>query len=156
MPAISVAGREFVACLNLLKTGGGYPSDRLDQLWKETLLYQFHDILPGSSIKRVYDECEERYDAMLLELNQLILTQQLAVSGAMATVAAAVEPVPAAGGAAAGPLQSPLSLFNSLSWARQEWVQHEGQWLLAQAEPLSCAVVSGATDATALSAAAGK
>ena len=57
---ISVADREFVACLNLLKTGGGYPSDRLDQLWKETLLYQFHDILPGSSIKRVYDECEKR------------------------------------------------------------------------------------------------
>lgn len=34
----------------------------LDQMWKEVLLYQFHDILPGSSINRVYDECIPRYE----------------------------------------------------------------------------------------------
>jgi alpha-mannosidase len=33
-----------------------YPADKAEKLWKETLLNQFHDILPGSSIGRVYDE----------------------------------------------------------------------------------------------------
>ncbi len=33
-------------------------------IWKEVLLYQFHDILPGSSIKRVYDECLVRYQCL--------------------------------------------------------------------------------------------
>lgn len=36
----------------------------LEEMWKEVLLYQFHDILPGSSINRVYDECIPRYEAM--------------------------------------------------------------------------------------------
>lgn len=45
-----------------------YPSDRLNRIWKEVLLYQFHDIIPGSSIKRVYDEAEVRYAEMNLLL----------------------------------------------------------------------------------------
>jgi alpha-mannosidase len=40
--------------------------DTIDKIWKEVLLYQFHDILPGSSIRRVYDETISRY----LELNK--------------------------------------------------------------------------------------
>ena len=36
----------------------------VEEIWKEVLLYQFHDILPGSSINRVYDECVPRYEAM--------------------------------------------------------------------------------------------
>lgn len=34
----------------------------IDEIWQEVLLYQFHDILPGSSINRVYDETSPRYD----------------------------------------------------------------------------------------------
>ncbi len=41
----------------------------VDTIWKEVLLYQFHDILPGSSINRVYDESVPRYEAMLKQLN---------------------------------------------------------------------------------------
>ncbi len=40
---------------------GEYPEKELEEIWKEVLLYQFHDILPGSSIGRVYDECYQRY-----------------------------------------------------------------------------------------------
>ena len=36
----------------------------LDGVWKEVLLYQFHDILPGSSIKRVYDESRAAYERL--------------------------------------------------------------------------------------------
>jgi alpha-mannosidase len=44
-------------------------SARLDPLWKEVLLYQFHDALPGSSINRVYKETTERYKIIFKELN---------------------------------------------------------------------------------------
>jgi len=37
------------------------PKAELDEIWKEVLLYQFHDILPGSSINRVYEESHARY-----------------------------------------------------------------------------------------------
>ena len=38
--------------------------DELEEMWKEALLYQFHDVLPGSSIDRVYKESQARYKAM--------------------------------------------------------------------------------------------
>lgn len=48
-----------------------YPKDQLNKIWKEVLLYQFHDILPGSSIKRVYDESVCRYQELTDELIEI-------------------------------------------------------------------------------------
>jgi len=45
--------------------GYKYNQELIDELWKETLLYQFHDIIPGSSINRVYKESRQRYEEML-------------------------------------------------------------------------------------------
>ncbi|HET8606121.1 MAG TPA: glycoside hydrolase family 38 C-terminal domain-containing protein [Gaiellaceae bacterium] len=45
---------EFLSCL----AGGDYPRAELDRLWKLLLLQQFHDILPGSSIRLVYEDAE--------------------------------------------------------------------------------------------------
>lgn len=58
----------------LLVLTNQYPKyiDQLDTLWKEVLLYQFHDILPGSSIKRVYDEALERYRIIIGKIDKLI------------------------------------------------------------------------------------
>jgi len=36
-----------------------YPTEQLEELWKITLKNQFHDVLPGSSIPEVYDDCWE-------------------------------------------------------------------------------------------------
>ena len=36
-----------------------YPAAKLHALWRDLLLCQFHDIIPGSSIARVYKECGE-------------------------------------------------------------------------------------------------
>ncbi len=44
---------EFLSCL-----AGEYPHEELDRLWKLLLLQQFHDILPGSSIRLVYEDAE--------------------------------------------------------------------------------------------------
>ncbi|NCB32067.1 MAG: alpha-mannosidase, partial [Clostridia bacterium] len=42
-----------------------YPAQTIEKLWKELLLNQFHDILPGSGIHEVYVEAHRRYDALL-------------------------------------------------------------------------------------------
>lgn len=41
-----------------------YPTEELDAMWKTTLLNQFHDILPGSSIKEVYEVTKKEYDEL--------------------------------------------------------------------------------------------
>lgn len=56
-----------IASLN----GGTYPAADAEELWKEALLYQFHDILPGSSIARVYEEVEVGYKALQEKTGQL-------------------------------------------------------------------------------------
>ena len=38
-----------------------YPADKLNRGWETILLNQFHDILPGSSIKEVYEDSKEQY-----------------------------------------------------------------------------------------------
>lgn len=45
---------------------------KLNEIWKEVLLYQFHDILPGSSIQRIYDEALARYDVLNQELDEIL------------------------------------------------------------------------------------
>ncbi|MCF6176952.1 MAG: glycosyl hydrolase-related protein [Victivallaceae bacterium] len=52
---------EFIySCLPLKD----YPSPQMNQLWKTLLINQFHDIIPGSSITRVYDEAHQQYAEM--------------------------------------------------------------------------------------------
>lgn len=41
--------------------GTEYPEKKLYSAWQTVLLNQFHDILPGSSIKQVYDDCDKDY-----------------------------------------------------------------------------------------------
>ncbi|KAI9344608.1 galactose mutarotase-like domain-containing protein [Obelidium mucronatum] len=58
---------EFLSTLALANPHGGtnnfsYPQAELDRLWKLVLLNQFHDVLPGSSIKLVYDDAIRFYE----------------------------------------------------------------------------------------------
>ena len=39
-----------------------YPADMLHAIWEDVLTLQFHDILPGSSIKKVYDDSDMLYE----------------------------------------------------------------------------------------------
>lgn len=45
--------------------GVEYDLNENEKLWKELLLHQFHDILPGSGIKRIYDEADARVKAVI-------------------------------------------------------------------------------------------
>jgi alpha-mannosidase len=45
--------------------GAAYPQAELERLWKVLLLHQFHDILPGSSIREVYEDAHTALSAAL-------------------------------------------------------------------------------------------
>lgn len=62
---------EFWSSLALQK-GMAYELEKADALWKNLLLHQFHDILPGSSIGRVYEEARKEHGAILEGAGQLL------------------------------------------------------------------------------------
>lgn len=61
---------EYILACSYLKTGK-YPESEMSDIWKEVLLYQFHDIIPGSSIGRVYRECKDRYAELFDNLRKI-------------------------------------------------------------------------------------
>ncbi len=66
---------EFLwSCLSLAK----YPKAALDSIWQRLLLNQFHDILPGSSIKEVYDDAARDHAEALAACDRLL--QEAAVA----------------------------------------------------------------------------
>ena len=52
--------------------GEDYDHAAAQRLWKELLLHQFHDILPGSGIKPVYEESTRRVSALINEADALL------------------------------------------------------------------------------------
>lgn len=52
---------EFLGAMAARRAEGVHPGDELQRLWKVVLLNQFHDILPGSSIRQVYDESASQF-----------------------------------------------------------------------------------------------
>ncbi len=88
--------------------GVSYDREKVEQIWKEVLLYQFHDILPGSSIKRVYDECYARYKIMYGELQVIEKTILDAISS-----------------------EGEKSAINSVDFDRKEIVKVDDVWYTA-------------------------
>lgn len=88
---------EFLSVL-----GGTYPKDQLLEIWRETLLNQFHDILPGSSIGWVYREAHEASKKNLARLAELAEAALESLHGPKAST------------------PEYLVVYNTLSWARRE------------------------------------
>ena len=89
--------------------GAAYPKGALERIWKELLLYQFHDIIPGSGIGRVYDESLARYAQLERELEALAE----AALGALSLGRA-----PTTGGPESGPRFANLAPFPRSSYLR--------------------------------------
>ncbi len=86
--------------------GAPVPAETLREAWRAVLLNQFHDIIPGSSIHRVYEEAEAAY-ARVLKSAESVTAQ------------------------AAGALTQPedaLTVFNSLNWERRCRVPLPAGW----------------------------
>lgn len=99
---------EFVSSLCKIKFGDDYESELIEEVWKEILLYQFHDILPGSSIKRVYDEAEARYQILMELVTEKVNEKYKRISTHLS-----------------GTSSKAYAVFNSLSWERKEWISIE-------------------------------
>ena len=80
--------------------GAKYPYAEAEALWKDVLLNQFHDILPGSSIGRVYVEAEKLHNKVISEADALTKEAQNALL--------AIAPNPSA-----------VTVFNSLGFERK-------------------------------------
>lgn len=48
-----------------------YPKQLLDECWKKVLEYQFHDILPGSSIREAYEETDIGYAKVFRDIKTM-------------------------------------------------------------------------------------
>ena len=55
---------EMAASLSEMLLKGEYPMEEITESWKLLLLNQFHDIIPGSSIHAVYEDCKRDYAEM--------------------------------------------------------------------------------------------
>ena len=62
---------EYLSAYAKVLCESAYPYDELKKMWKEYLLLQFHDVLPGTSIDRVYLESEISYEEIKKGLSEL-------------------------------------------------------------------------------------
>ncbi|WP_433293034.1 alpha-mannosidase [Actinoplanes sp. CA-030573] len=72
---------ELWAATAAVRAGHRYPYDELDRLWRDVLLHQFHDILPGTSIAWVHREAVAAYRRIESEVSALIADAGRALIG---------------------------------------------------------------------------
>jgi alpha-mannosidase len=107
---------EWLSVLAEVYCGLPYPKERLEDMWKEILLYQFHDCLPGSAITRVYEEAYARYQSILEELEEKIHLAQVTLSNTLH-----IED-----------MTMPVLLFNATSFDRQELITSGDHQFIAE------------------------
>ncbi|WP_170285542.1 alpha-mannosidase [Microbacterium rhizomatis] len=100
----------------------------LAPIWRDVLLNQFHDIIPGSSIERVNREAVSAYRRIERELD--------------AHLGVLIEALPA------GP--AGRTALNLTNFPRREHIRIDGEWFHAEAAPYAAAVVEPAQPAPEL------
>lgn len=60
-----------------------YPAETINKCWEIVLLNQFHDILPGSSIKEVYEDSFEQYQKVFIKGQSLLQASIKAIAEKM-------------------------------------------------------------------------
>ncbi|MCQ2786933.1 MAG: glycosyl hydrolase-related protein, partial [Bacilli bacterium] len=73
----SFLNTELIASLDALINHHQYPKDIINDNYETFLLHQFHDILPGSSIKKVYDDADI-YLGKIIKDNKAIIKSHIA------------------------------------------------------------------------------
>lgn len=71
---------EAISVFDMLFSNGKYDAELLDKNWKIILLNQFHDVIPGSSIKEVYDDSRKMYQALIADGEQIIEKKMSAIA----------------------------------------------------------------------------
>ncbi|MBR4749093.1 MAG: alpha-mannosidase [Abditibacteriota bacterium] len=117
---LSLRDAELLGVMAETLAGTAYPAGELEEIWKETLLYQFHDILPGSSIGRVYDESRARYEIMDGRLADIKRERLRSIGSRIDTSGC----------------KKPVAAVNTLSFDRSALVKRGGEWLRVSAPAL--------------------
>lgn len=91
----------------------GYPREKLEQAWKLVLLNQFHDIIPGSSVKEVYEDSAKDYQEVR-EIGEGIVRECLTAMGKKLDSA---------------DCQSPIAVFHNSSLPSQVEVPWKEKWV---------------------------
>lgn len=89
---------EMLSAVAARVCGADYPHEELERLWRLLLLNQFHDIIPGSSIREVYEDTAAQYsdvEASGAALRAQALQSLLAAAQAEAAEESAAEEVEA-------------------------------------------------------------
>ena len=107
-----LAATEFICSLAPRES---YPAEALDKAWKKLLINQFHDIIPGSSITKVYEVTEKEHAELFKVCEKLI-------ADALETIGSADE--------------NAVSLINTLPYAYNAPVELPASWA-------GCAVTDG-------------
>ncbi|KAI8065635.1 glycosyl hydrolases family 38 N-terminal domain-containing protein [Gongronella butleri] len=87
-----------------------YPKADFDQFWKMVCIIQFHDVLSGSAIEMVYDDCIQMYtkiDMVGKQMRDDLLEKLLHLNNANSMVED----------------EKALALINTLAWTRQEVIE---------------------------------
>lgn len=120
---------EWLASLALAKLGEPYPDKWLQQCWQDVMLYQFHDCLPGSAIRRVYEETQARYEELYRQAREQIETLKEKLAGCLELRG----------------MKEPMTVFNPVSFRRTERLEWEGRELTVTLEPFEILAADGAS-----------
>lgn len=99
---LGLRNSEWLSVLANLKQGTSYPTEKLAGIWQILLRNQFHDIIPGSSIKEVYDDALIEYTEAMTENNTLISNQLTNLTT---------------------DADEKITLWNSSTWSRPQYIE---------------------------------
>ena len=101
---------ELLSSLATICAGAVYPKSELEIAWKQVLFNQFHDILPGSAIAKVYIDANLAFAEVDHTCRQILLQSLDAIANQISL------PSPPQSDA------QPILIFNTLNWSRSEVV----------------------------------
>ena len=101
---------ELYASIAAMVADVKYPQTQLESAWKKVLFNQFHDILPGSSIRQVYVDADRAWQEVKAVGTEIVQESLGAIASPIT-----LPPAPQANA-------KPIIIFNPLNWPRSEVV----------------------------------
>lgn len=102
---------EWLSCAAHGRLGTEYPKDWLKKSWEDVLLYQFHDCLPGSAIRPVYEQTQARYEELYLQAEAMMKELEERLSACVDTAG----------------MEQPVLICNPVSFYREERLEMDGR-----------------------------
>lgn len=118
---------ELFASIATLLAGANYPKAEIESAWKKVLFNQFHDILPGSAIPKVYEDANAYWVEVENTAGQI---RDQALGAIAAQIQLPEPPHPDAQG---------IAVFNALNWERSQIVEipiPSAEWQVCSLEGL--------------------